>query len=149
ANCFDASTDRGHISKRPWSERIAWAEDNRLMITRTARDPQATVNRWRNGCSFRSDGDFPSTFFKRAGGANHEPPRPRARDEKSWPHERPPPVGANPRGAELSRAGSVGETPRPVATGAHSTADMGQSREGTPSNSNLLAALHSGLEEQA
>ena len=49
--------------------------------------------------------------------------------------------------AELSRAGSVGETPQPAATGAHSTASMGQSREGTPSNSNFLAALHSGLEQ--
>jgi hypothetical protein len=46
-----------------------------------------------------------------------------------------------------SRAGSVGETPQPAATGSHSTAGMGQSREGTPSNSNLLAALHSGLEQ--
>src|SRR5215831_5876047 len=43
--------------------------------------------------------------------------------------------------AELSRAGSVGETSLPAATGAHSTAGMGQSREGTPSNSNLLAAF--------
>jgi hypothetical protein len=51
--------------------------------------------------------------------------------------------------AELSGARSVGETSLPAATGAHSTAGMGQSREGTPSNSNLLAALHSGLEEQA
>jgi hypothetical protein len=49
--------------------------------------------------------------------------------------------------AELSRAGSVGETPQPAATGAHSTAGMGQSREETPSNSNFLAALHSGLEQ--
>jgi hypothetical protein len=49
--------------------------------------------------------------------------------------------------AELSRAGSVGETLQPAATGAHSTAGMGQSREGTPSNSNFLAALHSGLEQ--
>ena len=49
--------------------------------------------------------------------------------------------------AELSRAGSVGETPQPAVTGAHSTAGMGQSREGTPSNSNFLAALHSGLEQ--
>jgi hypothetical protein len=46
-----------------------------------------------------------------------------------------------------SRAGSVGETPQPAATGAHSTAGMGQSREGTPSNSNFLAALSSGLEQ--
>ena len=49
--------------------------------------------------------------------------------------------------AELSRAGSVGETPQPAATGAHSTAGMGQSREGTPSNSNLLTALYSSLEQ--
>jgi hypothetical protein len=49
--------------------------------------------------------------------------------------------------AELSRAGSVGETPRPAATGAHSTAGMGHCREAAPSNSNLLAALHSGLEQ--
>jgi hypothetical protein len=48
--------------------------------------------------------------------------------------------------AELSRAGSVGETPQPAATGAHSTAGMGQSRLGATSNSNFLAALHSGLE---
>jgi hypothetical protein len=48
--------------------------------------------------------------------------------------------------AELNRAGSVGETPQPAATGAHSTAGMGQSRLGATSNSNLLAALHSGLE---
>jgi|ERR1700730_1682581 len=48
--------------------------------------------------------------------------------------------------AELSRAGSVGETPQPAATGAHSTAGMGHCREAAPSNSNLLAALHSGLE---
>jgi len=38
--------------------------------------------------------------------------------------------------AELSRAGSVGETSLPAATGAHSTAGVGQRREGTPSNSN-------------
>src|SRR5262249_53564476 len=49
--------------------------------------------------------------------------------------------------AEVSRAGSVGETPQPAATGAHSTAGMGQSREETPSNSNFLAALRSGLEQ--
>ena len=49
--------------------------------------------------------------------------------------------------AELSRAGSVGETPQPAATGAHSTAGMGQSRSGATSNSNFLAALHSGLEQ--
>jgi hypothetical protein len=48
--------------------------------------------------------------------------------------------------AEVSRAGSVGETPQPAATGAHSTAGMGQSRLGATSNSNFLAALHSGLE---
>jgi hypothetical protein len=48
--------------------------------------------------------------------------------------------------AELSRARSVGETPQPAATGGHSTAGMGQSRSGATSNSNLLAALHSGLE---
>ena|SRR5215471_18704233 len=41
----------------------------------------------------------------------------------------------------------VGETPQPTATGAHSTADMGQSRSGATSNSNFLAALHSGLEQ--
>jgi hypothetical protein len=49
--------------------------------------------------------------------------------------------------AELSRAGSVGETPQPAATGAHGTAGMGQSRSGATSNSNFLAALHSGLEQ--
>src|SRR5499427_3073518 len=45
--------------------------------------------------------------------------------------------------AELSRVGSFGETPQPAATGAHSMAGMGHCREGAPSNSNLLAALHS------
>ena len=49
--------------------------------------------------------------------------------------------------AELSRAGNVGETPQLAATGAHRTAGMGQSHEETPSNSNFLAALHSGLEQ--
>jgi hypothetical protein len=49
--------------------------------------------------------------------------------------------------AELSRATSIGETPQPAATGAHSMAGMGHCREGAPSNSNLLAALHSGLEQ--
>ena len=39
--------------------------------------------------------------------------------------------------AELGRAGSGGETSLPAATGAHSTAGMGQCREGTPSNSNF------------
>jgi len=47
----------------------------------------------------------------------------------------------------LSRAGSVGETPQPAATGAHNTAGMGHRREGTPSNSNLLTALYSSLEQ--
>jgi hypothetical protein len=37
--------------------------------------------------------------------------------------------------------------PQPAATGAHSMAGMGHSREGTPSSSNFLAALHSGLEQ--
>jgi hypothetical protein len=49
--------------------------------------------------------------------------------------------------AELRRAGSVGETPQPAATGAHSKAGRGQCREGAPSNSNLLDALHLGLEQ--
>ena len=49
--------------------------------------------------------------------------------------------------AELSRAGNVGETPQLAATGAHRTAGMGQSHEETPSNSNFLAAFHSGLEQ--
>src|SRR5215831_1843250 len=40
-----------------------------------------------------------------------------------------------------------GETPQPAATGAHSTAGMGHRREGTPSNSNFLTALHSSLEQ--
>ena len=43
---------------------------------------------------------------------------------------------------ELSRAGSLGETPQPAATGAHSTAGMGPSRSGAMSNSNFLGALH-------
>ena len=56
-------------------------------------------------------------------------------------------IGAQTPLAELSRAGNVGETPQLAATGAHRTAGMGQSHEETPSNSNLLAALHSGLEQ--
>ena len=36
---------------------------------------------------------------------------------------------------DLSRAGSVGETPEIAATGAHSMASMGQSRSGATSNS--------------
>jgi hypothetical protein len=56
-------------------------------------------------------------------------------------------IGAQPAPlAELTQAGSVGETSHPAATGAHSTAGMGHCREAAPSNSNLLAALHSGLE---
>jgi hypothetical protein len=43
--------------------------------------------------------------------------------------------------------GSVGETPEIAATGAHSMASMGQSRSGATSDSNSLAALHSGLEQ--
>jgi DNA-directed RNA polymerase len=43
ANCGDFDG----VSKHPWSERIAWAENHRDMITRTARDPQATVDWWR------------------------------------------------------------------------------------------------------
>jgi hypothetical protein len=46
-----------------------------------------------------------------------------------------------------SRGGSVGETPQPAATGSHSMAGKGQSREGAPGNSNSLAALHSGVEQ--
>jgi len=42
---------------------------------------------------------------------------------------------------------SAGETPQPAATGANSMAGMGHCREGTPSNSSSLAALHSGLEQ--
>jgi DNA-directed RNA polymerase len=51
ANCgnFDV------VSKRPWNERITWAENNRFMITRTARDPIATVEWWR-------DADAPFSF---------------------------------------------------------------------------------------
>ena len=48
--------------------------------------------------------------------------------------------------AELSRTGSVGETPQPAAAGAHSTAGMGHCREATLSNSNFLS-VHSGLEQ--
>src|SRR5262249_28226370 len=44
ANCGDFDG----VSKRPWSERVAWAENHRDMITRTAMNPQATVNWWRN-----------------------------------------------------------------------------------------------------
>jgi hypothetical protein len=46
-----------------------------------------------------------------------------------------------------SRAGSGGETSHPAATDAHSMAGMGQSRSEAMSNSNFLAALHSGLEQ--
>ena len=46
-----------------------------------------------------------------------------------------------------SCAGSVGETPQPTATGSHSMAGKGHCREGAPSNSNSLAALHSGVEQ--
>ena len=49
--------------------------------------------------------------------------------------------------AELSRAGSVGETSLPAATGAHSMAGMGHCRSGATSNSNFLTALHSSLEQ--
>jgi hypothetical protein len=49
--------------------------------------------------------------------------------------------------AELSRAGSVGETPQPAASAVHSMAGMGQSRLGATSNNNPLAVLHSGLEQ--
>jgi hypothetical protein len=45
--------------------------------------------------------------------------------------------------------GSVGETPQPAATGAHSMAGMGHCRSGATSNSNSLAPLHSGLEQEA
>jgi hypothetical protein len=48
--------------------------------------------------------------------------------------------------AELSGP-EVGEMPQPAATGAHSMGGMGQSRSGATSNSNFLAALHSGLEQ--
>jgi DNA-directed RNA polymerase len=51
ANCGDFNG----ISKRPWSERICWAQTNRFMITRTARDPQSTVDWWR-------DADAPFSF---------------------------------------------------------------------------------------
>jgi DNA-directed RNA polymerase, mitochondrial len=43
ANCADFQG----ISKRPWSERITWADTNRERIESTARDPQATVTWWR------------------------------------------------------------------------------------------------------
>jgi hypothetical protein len=57
-------------------------------------------------------------------------------------------IGAQPAPlAEVSWAGSVGETSHPAATDAHSMAGMGQSRSGATSNSNFLAALHSGLEQ--
>jgi hypothetical protein len=67
----------------------------------------------------------------------------------------PAPVWQSPQGkhsggvlvSRLRMMWSVGETPQPAATGAHSTAGMGQSREETPSNSNFLAALRSGLEQ--
>jgi DNA-directed RNA polymerase len=41
------SGDFEGVSKRPWSERIAWAENHRFKITQTARDPEATVDWWR------------------------------------------------------------------------------------------------------
>ena len=43
--------------------------------------------------------------------------------------------------------GSDRETPQLGATGVHNMARMGQSRSGVTSNSNSLAALHSGLEQ--
>jgi hypothetical protein len=43
---------------------------------------------------------------------------------------------------DLSRAGSVDETPQPPAAGAHSMAGMGQSRLGVTNSSNSLTALH-------
>jgi Autographiviridae RNA polymerase len=51
ANCGDF--DR--ISKRPFSERIAWAESHRFKIIRTARDQIGTVDWWR-------DADAPFSF---------------------------------------------------------------------------------------
>lgn len=42
--------------------------------------------------------------------------------------------------------GSDGETSQPAATGVHNMAGMGQSHSEATSNSNSLAALHSGLE---
>jgi hypothetical protein len=78
-------------------------------------------------------------------------------DALAFLHHSPPSANRNGLGeaigaqtaplAELSRAGSLGETPQPAVTGAHSTAGMGQSRSGATSNSNFLAALHSGLEQ--
>ena len=56
-------------------------------------------------------------------------------------------IGAQTASLAELRGPEVGETPQPTATGAHSTADMGQSRSGATSNSNFLAALHSGLEQ--
>jgi DNA-directed RNA polymerase len=43
ANCGDFDK----ISKRPWHERIAWIEDNRDLIMRTAHNPEATLDWWR------------------------------------------------------------------------------------------------------
>ena len=43
------------VSKRPWSERLAWTKNNRFMITRAARDPESTVDWWR-------DADAPFSF---------------------------------------------------------------------------------------
>jgi hypothetical protein len=71
----------------------------------------------------------------------HGPPS----DSRNWLGEA---IGAQAAPlAELNQAGSVGETSQPAATGAHSMAGMGQSRSEATSNSNFLAALHSGLEQ--
>jgi hypothetical protein len=58
---------------------------------------------------------------------------PELRDDALAFLEHSPPSGSRNglgEAAELSRAGRVGETPQPAATGAHSTAGMGQSRSG-------------------
>ena len=73
-------------------------------------------------------------------------------DALAFLHHSPPSASRNGLGeaigaqtaplAEVSWVGGVGETPQPAATGAHSTAGIGQSRSGATSKNNLLAALH-------
>jgi DNA-directed RNA polymerase, mitochondrial len=59
ANCSDgcdgAGGDFDGISKRPWGARIACIEKNKDRIVRIARDPEATVDLWR-------DADKPFSF---------------------------------------------------------------------------------------
>jgi DNA-directed RNA polymerase len=56
AACADfQDADGRRISKRPFRERVAWANSNRELIKRIARDPINTVDEWR-------DADAPFSF---------------------------------------------------------------------------------------